>query len=132
MKILISIIFITFIFACNGGKKRSNAVKIEFEHLAYDLKRIRIKDSTTCFIKFRNKGMDTLNINKVSPSCNCVRVDWPHVPIAKNDSGEIKVVYYSEHPSVLSEVIYVYYNGSDSPALISISGIVEDVKSSAF
>ncbi|MCK9413566.1 MAG: DUF1573 domain-containing protein [Prolixibacteraceae bacterium] len=132
MRILILIIFITFVFSCNGVKKRSNSAKIEFEHLAYDLQTIRTKDSATCLIKFLNKGMNTLNINKVSPSCSCVRVDWPHVPIAKNDSGEIKVVYYSEHPSVLSEVIYVYYNGSDSPILISISGIVEDVKSSEF
>lgn len=132
MRILISIIFIILIFACDGTQKRRDSAKIEFEHLAYDLKKIRTKDSTTCLIKFRNKGIDTLKINKVSQSCSCVRVDWPHVSIAKNDSGEIKVVYYSEHPSVLSEVIYVYYNGSDSPTLISISGTAEDVKSPTF
>lgn len=126
MRILIFIIVLILTFACTRTKRIKDSVRIEFEHTAYDLSKIRIKDSTICRVKFWNRGTGALIINKVKPSCSCVRVDWPKKPIAKDCSEQIKAVYYTEHPSTISEVIYIYYNAEDSPALVTITGVADD------
>ena len=123
MRIFLFILFLSF-FSCSFSEKNSKFAKIKFDKLIFDFGTIKVKDSVDCNFNFENKGNSILNVNKVKPSCNCTVPEWTKESVEKNKGGIIKVKYSSSYPKVVSESISVYYNGENSPIILTISGEV--------
>ena len=123
MKIFLFVIFLSFL-SCSFSEKNSEYTKIKFDKLNFDFGTIKVNDSVEFNFNFENKGNSILNVNKVKPSCNCTVPEWTKKSVEKNTGGIIKVKYSSNYPKVFSESITVYYNGKNSPVILTISGEV--------
>ena len=74
--------------------------------------------------KFSNTGETPLLIYDVKTSCGCTVPEWPKEGIAPKEEGIIKVNYDAKHFGNFSKTITVFYNGVNSPQLLTIKGEV--------
>jgi hypothetical protein len=120
--VLIIVLYI-LVYSCSSEKNRS-LTKINFERSSYDSLNLEVYDTFEYTFKFKNVGRADLIINKVVPSCNCQVIDWNSNSIKTSESNEIIIKYSSPYAKTFQENVLVYFNGSDSPKMLSISGNV--------
>lgn len=128
LRIIFIIIALSF-FSCSFLTKNKGLTKIKFDNYSYVSLKVEVIDTLECTFRFWNIGSEDLIVNNVKPSCDCTVIGWTNNNIKNNESGEIRIKYTSPHPRFFLEYIFVYYNGKDSPIMLSISGDVTDGKS---
>jgi hypothetical protein len=73
---------------------------------------------------FSNTGDTPLVIQNVKTSCGCTVPEWPKNPLKSGKSSEISINYDTTHPGMFNKTITVFYNGENSPIVLSIKGKV--------
>ncbi len=120
-----AIILCTFLSSCSFNNN-NNLTNIRFDHLSIDSLYLNVQDTLECSFILWNIGRKDLIINNVIPSCDCQVVNYNSNPIEKGKSSEITIKFSSNYAKSFHENVFVYYNGSDSPKMLSISGRVVD------
>jgi hypothetical protein len=98
---------------------------IQFEQTTFDYGEIKKASEGICEFKFTNNGNAPLILTNVRSSCGCTVPDWTKAPIQKGKTGRITVKYNTHIVGSFSKNITVYSNGSDSPIVLNIKGIVK-------
>lgn len=111
-----------FLSSCNKTFKKKYSAKIKFEEYEHNLQQVEVEDTIQCSFTFLNTGKDNLYIYKVNPSCDCTIVNLTKRKIPRGGQGKILIKFSSPFPKSIDEKILVYYNGSDSPIVLSIYG----------
>jgi hypothetical protein len=128
------ILFLIVSCAKNDAKKyvstKSNEFNttIEFEKKIYSFGKIPSMDTVGTIFRFKNKGKKPLVIQHVSSSCGCTIPKWPMNQIEPNGCAIIKVIYDAKEHGHFNKTISVFYNGKNSPLLLTIEGEVVDAK----
>lgn len=75
--------------------------------------------------EFINDGSSPLVITRTITGCSCVKVDYPHKPIAAGGKGTIKVTYeiHKKEEGSFSKIIQIYSNATPSRTTINILGV---------
>lgn len=109
--------------AAQGGGK-TTAVK--FDEMSYDWGKIKEGEKMTHVFKFKNTGNNDLIISDARGSCGCTVPEWPKEPIKAGKTGEIKVVFDSEHKSgPQSKTVTITANTEPSNVVLMIKGTVD-------
>lgn len=77
-----------------------------------------------CSMRLRNAGTDSLVIHKVDVSCGCVKIEYPHNPIAPNDTVHLRISYNGKgkiEGHFLKEMV-IFSNAKSGLARMKITG----------
>lgn len=124
MKVLITIVLATIMFACSLSVSTNTDASISFTELTHDFGILTYKKEAECVFEFSNPGKTPLVIYEVKTSCGCTVPEWTRKPIKPNCKGAIKIKYDADFPGVFNKTISVYYNGKNSPNTLRIHGQV--------
>lgn len=103
----------------------SNPAMMKFDELKYNFGFIHQGDIVSHEFKFINSGDEPLVIEDAEVSCHCTTVDFPKQPIAKGQSGIIKVTYDSKSAIDRQErTVIVKSNASNSPVTLTFKCVV--------
>ena len=103
-----------------------NDAKIEFEELNFDFGNVPFKGEAIHDFIFKNTGDKPLVLSNVKASCGCTTPSWPRGEIKPGETATIKVQYRTTtRPGTFNKSITVYSNGSDTPIILRIKGVVE-------
>jgi len=113
-------------------KENPNAPEIKFEKTNHDygtIKKAPASDdpSGNCEFKYTNTGKEPLILQSVTASCGCTVPSWDKAPIMPGKTGVIKVHYATNRVGAINKSITVKSNAKNSPAMLTISGNVQDV-----
>lgn len=111
-------------FSCTNSVMKKDAL-IHFENDDYNFSTLSYKKEAEHNFQFTNPGKTPLVIFEVKTSCGCTVPDWPKKPIKSGRKGEIKIKYDAASPGVFHKTITVYFNGEESPQILTIKGVVE-------
>ena len=128
----ILLICITIIVASCVLKETKNDAEIKFEMTTHHFGELEYKGEANCTFKFTNPGENPLLIQHVKTSCGCTVPEWPKKPIKTGGSGEIFISYDTSHPGVFVKTITVFYNGEESPQILTTKGNVKYPDEDAF
>lgn len=120
MVVILSIIAI----GCNNYL-RSNKAKISFSSSEYDFGVLGFEKEAEYNIALKNPGEIPLVIYNVKASCGCTTPEWPKRPIKPGQEGALVIRYDASHPGKFKKAITIYYNGEDSPKVLTVKGEVE-------
>ncbi len=120
--IIISAILVS-LTACQP-KPIPQGAQLRFETLEVDMGSLVYKADATCSFEFFNSGKSPLLIQQVKTSCGCTVAQWDKRPIKANQRGKLSIKYDTSHPGRFRKTITVFYNGEDSPQVLSIKGSV--------
>lgn len=95
-----------------------------FKQNEHDFGNISSKKSVSTLFEFSNAGEMPLLIKEVKTSCGCTVPEWSKEIIQSNESGEIKILYDAKYPGRFNKTITVFYNGKNSPQVLTIKGEV--------
>lgn len=122
---LTTILFVSiYLVACGASVAVKNNAEIKFETNEFDFGELNLNADGNCSFKFYNAGKTPLIIHKVETSCGCTVPEWPKKPIKPGKQGEILINYDTSHPGMFNKTITVFYNGENSPIVLSIKGKV--------
>jgi|AntAceMinimDraft_17_1070374.scaffolds.fasta_scaffold00716_8 hypothetical protein len=114
---LLCITSVAFFVSCSSNNKDNNDIstklvvnpntantninsdilpKIKFEKKIHDFGKLIQGEKVSYSFKFKNTGNSDLLISYVSPSCSCVKVSYPKIPIHSGKQGIIKVTFDSQ------------------------------------
>lgn len=110
-----------------------NAPKFEFKSLSHDFGTIPEGPEATHNFEFKNTGKEPLIIQNVTASCGCTSPDWPKQPILPGKTGNIKVVYSTDHRvGPFTKQIYILSNAASEDGKerfeLEIKGTVKEKK----
>ncbi|GAX60687.1 hypothetical protein SCALIN_C13_0204 [Candidatus Scalindua japonica] len=119
----------------SNDKNSDNSVsrkkpKIFFEHPDFNFDKVYKGNKVEHVYKFENRGNDTLEIQKVKPSCGCTAVVLSHNTILPGKTGEIKATFNSRsYRGHARKTIAVLSNDPDTPSYkLTLSGeIIEEI-----
>lgn len=104
----------------------ATGAKIEFEVKNHDFGEVPYKGEAIVNFEFKNTGDEPLILSNVKPSCGCTTPSWPKGEIKPGKSEVIKVQYRTtSRPGSFNKSITVYSNGSESPIVLRIKGVVQ-------
>lgn len=88
------------------------------------------KDTVAFDFVFRNDGTIPYVVNRVEPSCGCVRVSYPKYPVAPGAVDSFHVVYDGNGfmPGFFVKRCDVYSNAEDSVFSLRIQGTFAEKK----
>ena len=126
MKNLKILLFLTFtlLWGCDTGSVKNDA-KIEFKQTEHNYGELELNGDGSCSFHFSNNGKSPLIIHNIKTSCGCTVPQWTQKPVPPGKSGEIQIEYDTSHPGTFSKTITVFYNGEDSPQVLTIRGSVK-------
>ena len=122
MPIIISVIWVG-LTACQP-KQIPQGAQLKFETLEIDMGNLVYKADATCSFEFFNSGKSPLLVQQVKTSCGCITVQWDKRPIKANKPGRLAIKYNTGHPGRFRKTITVFYNGEESPQVLSVKGSV--------
>jgi hypothetical protein len=124
MNKLFTILIIVLLCACSTSVPLNDA-SIKFDKEKYDFGKISYKKEATCTFEFSNSNKSALIIYDVKTSCGCTVPEWTKDPIRNGKKGELKIKYDAAYPGLFHKTVEVFYNGTNSPAILEIKGEVE-------
>lgn len=123
-KIILSIVAIVILSACNNETKKgtafgadgvnsasstetdpANAAAFKFEKDSYDFGQITEGEKVSYDFSFTNVGENPLIITDAQATCGCTVPDYPRKPIAPGEKGKISVVFSSAGKSGMQNKI---------------------------
>ena len=116
-----------FLTSCN--RLTVSEAKIKFQNTELTFGRIKAGDTITQTYNFENIGNDTLFIQKVQPSCECMVADYTSTPVLPGEHGHIKIHYASNKKEDIGKqikTIIVQTNSDTLLTVLKIIGIVEN------
>lgn len=113
------------VYACSKQVKKSYNAQIEFTQIEHNFGLLPLKKEVECSFEFSNTGEEVLLIYNVETSCGCAVADWQQKPVKPKESSKMTITFDSEHSGMFHKEIKVYYNGTDSPVILQIKGLVE-------
>ena len=69
-------------------------------------------------------------LSKVQASCGCTVPSWTKEPVLSGKEGVIKVTYNTNRLGQISKSITVESNAKNTPVILHIKGMVEDMPGS--
>jgi hypothetical protein len=114
-------LFVLFLCCCLHCKP-NRFPQIAFDCVDYNFGEIHGIDTLLHEFRFKNTGSKGLSINDVKTECGCTVVNWTHGIIKQSCSGRILIKYKTSFPIDFKEIIYVYYDGMNSPTKLSVEG----------
>lgn len=126
-RVIFFLIFLSNIFiSCKDEQKNLENLKtiINFRTEVFDFGTIAANEDATAVFKFSNKGGNPLIVTDVQTTCGCTVPEYPKEPLKPDEMAEIKVIYDAKYPGRFSKTISVYYNGKDSPKILTVKGEV--------
>ena len=123
--ILLLILAILFINACNHSQKRGESVapaQMDFKETIFDFKAVHNGSVQNCTFEFRNTSSVPLTISNVIPSCECSSPKWPKKPIQPGKSGIIEIEYHPAGVGPFRKSITIFSNAKNSPIHLYIKG----------
>jgi hypothetical protein len=110
---------------CNDYSTSNSAV-VNFTNTEHDFGLLPFKNGAECQIVFQNTGEIPLVIQNVKTSCGCTVPEWTNKPIKPKKESSLLITYDASHSGKFKKTITVFYNGKESPAILTIKGEVED------
>ncbi|MFT5916760.1 MAG: hypothetical protein ACI81T_003270 [Bacteroidia bacterium] len=100
--------------------------KSVFTDVSHDFGQIKEENGKAEFtFKFKNEGAGPIRITYVKASCGCTTPSWSKEPVARGESGFVKVVYNPQgRPGSFSKTITVRTDGEPQAMVLRIRGIV--------
>lgn len=92
--------------------------KITFEKETHDYGEVKYDGDGYYTFVFENTGNEPIVLGDVKGSCSCTVPEWPKVPIAPGEKGEIRVKYDTKKPGAINKSVTVMSNAINSPTLI--------------
>jgi hypothetical protein len=115
-----------FLYSCSlYVDQRSNNASIKFSSEEYDFGVLKPDSEATCNFDFNNSGTTSLIIINVTTSCGCTVPNWPEKPVRPGENASITIHYDTSFPGVFHKTVSVFYNGEDSPKILTVKGVVE-------
>jgi hypothetical protein len=103
----------------------SNPPAMKFEEVKYNFGFIHQGEIVSHEFKFTNSGDEPIIIEDAEVSCHCTTVDFPKQPIAKGQTGIIKVIYDSKSAIDRQErTVILKSNASNSPVTLTFKCLV--------
>lgn len=106
-----------------SAQKALNAA-LKFEQQSHNFGVLDYEMPGSIAFNYKNTGATPLIITRVEASCGCTVPVWDKKPLKPGKSGSITVTYDSKYPGVFRKNIVVFYNGSNSPDTLVVSGEV--------
>ncbi|CAN5253175.1 hypothetical protein BH09BAC5_BH09BAC5_06130 [soil metagenome] len=121
MKYLLQVVFLLISFSF----RVSNPAVMNFPEVKYNFGFIHQGDIVTHNFSFTNTGDEPIIITEAEVSCKCTSTDFPKQPIAKGQTGIIKVTFHSENAIDRQErTVLIKSNASNSPVSLSYKCVV--------
>jgi len=111
-------------------KDNSNLSEITFTYLEYDYGTIIKGGDGSCEFRFKNTGNEPLILSNVHASCGCTIPSWTKEPVMPGKEGVIKVTYNTTRVGTINKSITVESNAKNSPVILHIKGLVQDMPGS--
>lgn len=108
------------------GTVGAQAQKISFEKSTITTPATAWKLPVTATFKFTNKDKNPLVISSIDTGCGCVTSAYTTTPVAKGESGEVKITYDAKMLGHFDKIIEVYTNGGSKPVRIRMKGLVSN------
>ena len=111
MKIIASILAITFLSFAAVAQKKSDAPIFKFEETTHDFGNVKEGPDATFDFKFKNVGKTPLIIQNCSASCGCTTPKWSTNPIMPGKTGVITVKYSTKgRIGTINKTVYIQSN----------------------
>ena len=101
--------------------------KAVFESTSHDFGEIPEQDGpVTHVFQYKNTGYDPIILTYVKASCGCTSPSWTTEPVAKGDSGFVKVVFNPRgRAGTFLKTVTVRTNGEPQALVLRIKGVVK-------
>jgi hypothetical protein len=110
--------------ACTNPMYHNDA-SLHFDQDNHIFGTIPFREEATCTFEFTNTGNTMLIVQDVLTSCWCTVPEWTKQPVSPGKKGRVTIRYNADFTGKFVKTISVFYNGTDSPFELKISGIVE-------
>lgn len=102
-----------------------SGAKIEFTQEVHDYGDVKYDGDGYCTFTFKNTGDAPLILGDVKGSCSCTVPEWPKMPIAPGETGELKVKYNTQNVGPINKTVTINSNAINTPVkVIRIKGNV--------
>ncbi len=121
----IEILFVlvyTALYSCTDSNQNTH---ILFEKTEVDFGEITVNSNTSITFSFSNSGNQPLVISDIKTSCGCTVPEWKKDKIMPKEDSEIKVDIHPFKHGKFNSTVTVFYNGENSPQVLTIKGTVE-------
>lgn len=123
-------------FSCTNFKKKTQTISnvvdsqssIYFSTKIFDfgiVKDAEIMDTLQAVFTFTNVSKDSVYINNVEGSCDCMKVEWSKNPVSQNCKGQIKVNYAVVGKGIFKKIVIVETNNPNDITLLYIQGTIK-------
>lgn len=105
-----------------------NKASIKFDTNRKEFKTVKESDNKTIAVDFmfENNGTSPLVIIKASPSCNCLRAEYPKTPIAVGAKGVVRVIINTKgQKGEFSKTVILKTNTEKGADILRIAGVIE-------
>ncbi len=99
--------------------------EFKFEKETHDFGKIPQNKDASFEFKFTNAGTDVIIVNDVVPTCGCSVAEFTKTPVAKGESGTIKVTYNAATTGPFTKTFVVKSNTKTPVKTLTVKGIVE-------
>jgi len=105
----------------------TSSTEIKFTYQDYNYGTIIKGANGDCEFRFVNNGNEPLILTDVHASCGCTVPSWTKEPVMPGKEGVIKVTYNTTRVGAFEKNITVTSNAKNTPVVLHIKGIVQDV-----
>ena len=114
------------LFACgtNINPDTNTTMGYSYTKPLIDMGKLEFNEKAEYGFEFNNSGSIPLIVYNVKSSCGCIVLNWPKNPVKPNKSGKINITYDTSHSGMFNKTIKIFYNGSNSPVEIRVTGEV--------
>jgi len=100
------------------------AQKLVVKTTTVDCGTVAFNKPVTAEFELRNKGLRKLKISDVKVSCGCVKANYAKEEISAGDNVKMKLTYDARQMGHFEKTAYIYSNGSKSPVILTMKGVV--------
>ena len=105
--------------------RAANPAAMTFDDVKHNFGLIHQGDIVSHDYVFTNTGDEPIVITEAKVACECTKVDFPKTPIAKGQSGTVKVTFDSKSAFDRQErTVTVYSNAKNSPVTLTFKAVV--------
>ena len=101
-----------------------NAQKLQVSHPVVNVGKTGFEMPVTATFELRNKSSKHLTIREVKADCGCTQVEYPKKSIGGGDRFTISMTYDARLLGHFTKQIAVYREGSNTPVILKMQGIV--------
>jgi len=91
----------------------------------FDYGVVKIKSRPKATFTIKNQGKKPLIIQKLLPSCDCIKASVDKSTIAPGEQGKIEIIFEADSQGSFSKIVYVFSNSLKGFYPLSIKGIVD-------